>query len=79
MQSNISLDKLKIGEKAYILEYLSTEIPAKFFELGFIPGTEIEVKYKAPFNGPIGIRIVHNNALIAIRKSEAEVILIDTI
>ncbi len=77
MQSNISLDKLKIGEKAFILEYISSEIPAKFFELGFIPGTEIEVKYKAPFHGPIGVSILKNNALIAIRQSEAEVILIE--
>ncbi|HAT93700.1 MAG TPA: ferrous iron transport protein A [Sphingobacterium sp.] len=76
MRNRTSLDKLKKGEKAVIIDFDSHEIPAKFFELGFIPGTEVEVKHIAPLDGPICLNI-NDNALIAIRKSEAKVILID--
>ncbi|WP_156306906.1 FeoA family protein [Sphingobacterium endophyticum] len=74
MPQNISLDKLKIGDIAKINAIQSIEIPAKFYELGFYPGSIIEVKHKAPLNGPICVNVVENNALIAIRKSEAKFI-----
>ncbi|MCT1532972.1 ferrous iron transport protein A [Sphingobacterium daejeonense] len=74
MPNNISLDKLKIGDIAKINAIQSNEIPAKFYELGFYPGSVIEVKHKAPLNGPICVNVVENNALIAIRKSEAKLI-----
>ncbi len=70
----ISLDKLKIGDIATINTVHDTEIPAKFFELGFYPGSVVEVKHKAPLNGPICVNILENNTLIAIRKSEAKLI-----
>jgi len=74
MPNNISLDKLKIGDIAKINAIQSNEIPAKFYELGFYPGSVIEVKHKAPLNGPICVNVMENNALIAIRKSEAKLI-----
>ncbi len=74
MQYSINLDQLKIGEIVKINEILSEEIPAKFFELGFYPGSIVEVKHKAPFNGPICLNILESNSLIAIRKSEAKLI-----
>lgn len=77
MRNKSSLDKLKKGEKAVIIDFDSHDIPAKFFELGFVPGTEVEVKHIAPLDGPICLNIIANNALIAIRKSEAKFILID--
>jgi len=77
MSSNISLDNLKKGERAVIKEFISPEIPAKFYEMGFIPGAEVELKHKAPLSGPICFSILSNNSLIAIRRSEAKVIIID--
>ena len=74
MQHNISLDKLKIGDKVKIQDIQSLNIPAKFYELGFYPGSLVEIKHKAPFNGPICVNILENNALIAIRKNEAKLI-----
>jgi len=72
MPQNISLDKLKIGDIAKINAIQSTDIPAKFYELGFYPGSVIEIKHKAPLNGPICVNVVENNTLIAIRQSEAK-------
>lgn len=78
MRNTTSLDKLKKGARAKIVEFNSVDIPAKFYEMGFLPGTEIEVKHIAPLNGPICLHIIASNALIAIRKSEAQVIIIDS-
>jgi len=77
MHHNNSLDKLKKGERAKIISYSSSEIPAKFFEIGFLPGIDIEIKHIAPFNGPICVNIVQNNSLIALRKSEAKYIIVE--
>ncbi|MBE8712277.1 FeoA family protein [Sphingobacterium hungaricum] len=70
-----SLDKIKIGEQVSVTDFKSLELPAKFYELGFFPGSIVEVKYKAPFNGPICLKIIDNDTLIAIRKSEAKLII----
>lgn len=74
MQNKISLDKLKKGEKAIIHSLDGEDLPAKFYELGFTPGTAIQIKHKAPWHGPICVHIIHDNTLIAIRKSEASLI-----
>ena len=71
MQNKVNLGNLNSGDRAKISELDSETLPAKFYELGFVPGALIEVKYKAPFNGPICINIIANNTLIALRKSEA--------
>lgn len=77
MQSKISLDKLKKGDKATIVSYVNEDLPAKFYELGFTPGAHIQIKHKAPLQGPICVGI--DNTLIAIRKAEASLILTDKI
>jgi len=77
MQEKLSLTVLKIGEKATISAVNSEELPAKFLEIGLLPGHVIEVKHKAPFNGPIGLHIHSSNVLIALRKSEAEHIFVE--
>ena len=79
MQNKISLDKLKKGEKAIIVSFQNDELPAKFYELGFTPGTTIQIKHKAPLHGPICVNIVNDHTLIATRKTEASFILTDKI
>ncbi len=77
MQNKISLDKLKKGEKATIVSFHNDELPAKFYELGFMPGTTVQIKHKAPLNGPICVNVIDYQTLIAIRKTEAALILTD--
>lgn len=79
MQNTTSLNKLKKGERAKIVSFDDNSLPAKFFELGFIPGAIIEVKHKAPLQGPICVSIIQNNTLIALRVTEASIILTDKI
>ena len=75
MQNIQSLDKLNKGDVAIIDSFSKDTLPAKFYELGFSPGSIIKIKHKAPFDGPICINIQQDDSLIAIRKSEAALIL----
>jgi len=77
MQTKTSLAALKTGEKASIIALDLEAIPSKFLEMGLLPGNVVEVKHKAPFNGPIGLHIHGFNALVAIRRTEAEHILVE--
>lgn len=77
MHDTISLSQLKKGDKAKITSFVNNHLPAKFFELGIVPGATIEIKHKAPMQGPICVNITQNDTLIAIRNAEAETILID--
>ena len=76
MVENYSLKDLKIGEQAVVTGFSTEDIPAKFYEMGFIPGTDLLVKNKAPFGGPICISILSNKSVLALRISEADKILI---
>ncbi len=73
----LTLKDLKVGELAEVSGYKSDDIPAKFYEMGFIPGTQLQVKNKAPFGGPICISILSNKSILALRRNEAEKILIN--
>lgn len=72
MLEKLPLDTLSIGEIAVIQEIRSSQLPPKFLELGFFPGSRIQIKHKAPFGGPICVIILENKALVAIRQSEAQ-------
>lgn len=58
--------------KGEIQEVLESDFDSKLMEYGIIPGAEIVVINKAPFNGPIYISIGQQK--IAIRKEEASFI-----
>jgi len=72
-----TLKDLRIGDLAMISGFTTDDVPAKLYEMGIVPGTELEVKNKAPFGGPICISIVNNKSLLALRKVEAAQILIE--
>lgn len=76
MDENYSLKDLKIGEQAVVIGFTTEDVPAKFYEMGFVPGTNLLVKNKAPFGGPICISIVSNKSVLALRRNEADKILI---
>jgi len=71
-----SLADLKKGERAKILGFSTEDIPAKFLELGIVPGENIEFRCSAPFNGPICISLCKTSCVLALRKSEASSVLV---
>lgn len=66
---------MKVGEKATIID-IDNDHPSarRILEVGFTPGEEIELMYKPLFNDPLAFSV--RGALIAIRKNEANCILV---
>ncbi|MDG4950523.1 ferrous iron transport protein A [Weeksellaceae bacterium KMM 9724] len=71
-----NLADLKKGERATILGFSTEDIPAKFLELGIVPGEDIEFRCSAPFNGPICISLCKTSCVLALGKSEASAVLV---
>lgn len=74
---NCNLSHLKKGQKAIVSGYTSEDIPHKILEMGLLPGCELEVLGAAPFNGPICVFCGANKCQIALRKSEAALLLVE--
>ncbi len=74
-----SISHLKKGEAATITGYVSNEVPLKVYEMGLLPGVVFTVKQQLPFNGPICISIEGNPNFVALRKAEADLILIESL
>lgn len=68
---------LKRGEKGIIRNIAPGRIPIKLFEMGCLPGNEVELIQYAPFHDPLYINI--NGSYLAIRKETALKIEIDAI
>lgn len=77
MGNQQTIFNLKIGESGRISGFTTENIPTKLYELGILPGTFVTIKQKLPFGGPICIQIMDSVNLIALRKSEANSILIE--
>ena len=64
------LDELKEGEKGIIKSFNSnSELKIRLMGLGFVKGSEIELKKIAPLRDPIDVRIKGYD--ISLRKSDA--------
>jgi len=72
---NITLDRLKISEKATIKNIESGVLAAKLTEMGLYPGKTIKVLFIAPFGGPIAIDV--EGYILSLRMDEASKILIE--
>lgn len=66
----MSILKLKIGESALIDKIEGNEkLTRRLLALGFIEGTEVQLKNKAPFGDPIVLNL--RGFDLAIRKKDA--------
>ena len=64
------LDELKEGEKGIIKSFnTDSELKMRLMGLGFVKGSEIELKKIAPLRDPIEVKIKGYN--LSLRKSEA--------
>ena len=53
----IPLDQLTKGELATIETIETDKLPLKLIEMGCLPGNEISLIQKAPFNDPLYLKI----------------------
>jgi len=70
----MKLSDLKKGEKATIMRIRDGELTKQLMTLGLDFSAPVEMKYKAPFGGPVCIK--NNKKFIVIRSTEAQEIAI---
>lgn len=76
MLNIIRLSDLKVGKTGIIKEVNCENIKRRLFDLGFIPNTSITPIFKSIFNDPCAYSV--RNIIIALRKSDADQILVFT-
>ena len=70
----IPLDRLTKGELATIETIETDKLPLKLIEMGCLPGNNISLIQKAPFNDPLYLKIDESH--LAIRKETAKYIFV---
>lgn len=66
----MTLDELKVGNKARIINIKDSSIKRRLLDIGLIEGSIITSYLESPFKDPIAYKI--KNAIIAIRKINAK-------
>lgn len=66
---------LKKGQKAKITHMSSKVIPLKLFEMGCLPGNEVQLVQNTPFKDPLYLNV--NDTYLAIRQETAQQIEIE--
>lgn len=69
------LNELKVGEIGKIISLKEDMMKRRLFDIGFIPGTEIECVFKSPFKDPIAYFI--RGTLVALRSVNAKNIFVE--
>ncbi len=72
-----TIDFLKKGEKAVIMDFDIDTIPLKLLEMGCLPGNIVELLQVAPFGDPLYLDV--NGSHLAIRIETAKHIKVETI
>ncbi|MEX1003030.1 MAG: FeoA family protein [Crocinitomicaceae bacterium] len=70
----MKLSDLNINAKGKVKQILEDVFSNQLFESGILPGVEFTIISKAPFKGPIYIKVEDN--LIALRAAHAESIIV---
>ena len=73
----MTADQLQLNRSGKILEISSSPLKINLMELGFLPGKYITLQHKAPSGGPLAFQM--EETLLALRKSEAELIRIELV
>jgi ferrous iron transport protein A len=74
LESGKPLSTLKVGCKAQVSHFKDACMACKLLAMGILPGTQIEKVRVAPFGG--GCYVKADNILIALRREEANVIIL---
>lgn len=71
----MKLSELNKNVSAHITEVIESDISLKLFEFGLLPGAQVTVINKTPFNGPIYISV--NDSLMSLRIAEASTVIVE--
>ena len=76
MNSQLTLADLQTGERAVVRELLLEGITRRrYLDLGFVPGTEIEVGKRSPLSDPVVYHV--RGTSVALRTADARKILVE--
>lgn len=70
-----TLDLLKVGESATVVDIDIDAVPLKLVEMGCLPGNPIRILQIAPFGDPVYLDV--NGAHLAIRMETARRIVVE--
>lgn len=73
-----TLAEVKKGHSARIIGFTDVTLSLKMLEMGCLPNVVLTVVNEAPLGCPVCISIGNNNQL-ALRKTEAETVLVEVI
>lgn len=67
-----TLETFNAGVRGVLLAITDHPLAPKLAEMGLIPGQQLEVLFKAPFKGPIAVRV--GGYTLSMRQDEARLI-----
>ncbi|MDX1941471.1 MAG: FeoA family protein [Saprospiraceae bacterium] len=65
---------LKPGKSGIVSQFSDDQLGSKLLTMGVLPGSQVEIVREAPFGGGVVIKV--DNNYLALRKQEAECILL---
>lgn len=72
----MTLEELPVGQAARITSVDACEpVMLRLMEMGLVPGTPIAVRKRAPFGGPLELRV--RDYLLSMRRAEARRVIVD--
>ena len=76
MNQYMTLNDIKVGESAVVIKILSDDpMKYRFYDLGLVEGTRVRCELVSPTRDPVAF--LFRGALIAIRREDAEKIVVD--
>lgn len=74
----INLTQLDFGQKAIITKVHGQVLALKLFEMGILPGEEVELENIAPFGDPIAINLSESKVCLRMQDASCvEIKLVD--
>ena len=72
----VTLADLKVGPIARVASVISNDpVMLRLMEMGLVPGTPVQVLKRAPFGGPLQVRV--QDYRLSLRRSEAQRLQVD--
>jgi Fe2+ transport system protein FeoA len=71
----LKLTELALNKEGVIVAIADLPVTARLVEFGIYPGATVRIVNKSAFNGPLFLEV--GESRIALRKSEAEAILVE--
>ncbi|WP_017733311.1 FeoA family protein [Nafulsella turpanensis] len=75
--SLISADKMDVHQEVEVREIEESEVSLKLLEMGILPGKRLILLHIAPLGDPMAFQV--DDAVIALRKDEAQFVKVETI